>query len=287
MKSLRQGLGRQAQEGSFMQEITHLLRCPLCGGAFSKKENSLVCDKRHCYDIARQGYVNFVPAQKDMFYKKELFESRAAVFAAGVYTHAVERVSAAMNRYVPGDQPVIVDAGCGEGYYTKAVCPGRAMTRIGFDLSKDAVRLAARGERTAAFFAADLKRIPLEDACADAVLDIFTPADYAEFKRVLKPEGVLIKLAPRSGYLRELREAAGGLLRRREYDDGDVARYAEEKMTLLEKETISYTVDVSQEVVRHLARMTPMLAGVDLSQVDLTGIHGITIDETMYIGRIK
>ena len=45
------------------------------------------------------------------------------------------------------------------------------MTRIGFDLSKEAVRMAARGAREAAFFAADLKRIPLADGCADAVLD--------------------------------------------------------------------------------------------------------------------
>ena len=194
--------GQRPRRKNVMTDITCLLRCPLCGGAFSKKDNSLVCGKRHCYDIARQGYVNFVPGQKDMFYKKELFEARAAVFAAGIYAPVVARLSDVLSRYAPGENPVIVDAGCGEGYYTKAVCPERAMTRIGFDLSKDAVKLAARGKKTAAFFAADLKRIPLADGCADAVLDIFTPADYSEFKRILKPDGVLIKLAPRSGYLR-------------------------------------------------------------------------------------
>ena len=52
-----------------MESIIHLLRCPLCGGAFSLKEKSLVCEKRHTYDIARQGYVNFVPGQKEMFYR--------------------------------------------------------------------------------------------------------------------------------------------------------------------------------------------------------------------------
>lgn len=270
-----------------MEQILHILRCPLCGGAFVKKDSSLICEKRHCYDIARQGYVNFVPGQKDMFYKKELFEARAAVFAAGVYAPVVERISGALERFVPGENPVIVDAGCGEGYYTKTVCPGRPMTRIGFDLSKEAIRLAARGEKTAKFFAADLKRIPLADACADAVLDIFTPADYAQFRRILKPGGLLIKLAPRSGYLRELREAAGELLRHREYDDSDVARYAQEKMEFIEKETISYTVDVTPETAQHLARMTPMLAGIDVDALDLSGIDRITIDETMYIGRIK
>ena len=65
-----------------MNEATiSLLRCPICHGALMLKEKSLVCERRHCYDIARQGHVNFVPNQKDSFYTKELFESRAAVFA--------------------------------------------------------------------------------------------------------------------------------------------------------------------------------------------------------------
>lgn len=270
-----------------MDRILHLLRCPLCGGAFSRKDNSLVCAKRHTYDIARQGYVNFVPGQKDMFYKKELFESRAQVFAAGVYAPVVERLSRALNAHLPQDHPVIVDAGCGEGYYAKAVCPGRAMTRIGFDLSKEAVRLAARGEKTAVFFAADLGNIPLAGGSADAVLDIFTPANYAEFARVLRPDGLLIKLAPRSGYLQELRELAADQLRHQSYDGGDVERYAHEKMNVIAQETITYTMDVTQETVFHLARMTPMLAGVEIEKLDLSGVKRITIDETLYIGTVK
>lgn len=270
-----------------MERILHLLRCPLCGGAFSRKDSSLICSKRHTYDIARQGYVNFVPGQRDMFYKKELFESRARVFESGVYAPVVERLSQALNAYLTGENPVMVDAGCGEGYYAKAVCPGRAMTRIGFDLSKEAVRLAARGEKKAAFFAADLGNIPLADGCADAVLDIFTPANYAEFRRVLKPGGLLVKLAPRSGYLQELRELASPQLRHQSYDGVDVERYAHEKMRMIAQETITYTVDVTQETVFHLARMTPMLAGVEIEKLDLSRVKRITIDETLYIGTVK
>ena len=270
-----------------MEAILHLLRCPLCGGAFSLKEKSLVCEKRHTYDIARQGYVNFVPGQKEMFYKKELFESRAKVFEAGVYQNVIRRVSAAVDHFVKKENPVLLDAGCGEGYYTKNVCHQRTMTRIGFDLSRDAVRLAARGERTAHFFAADLRSIPLRDGMADVLLDIFTPANYAEFARVLSPEGVVIKLAPRSGYLHELRTLAGDRLRRRDYDGGDVERYVQEKMNVLAQEAITYTLSVTQETAQHLARMTPMLAGVDVDSLDLSGVTQITIDETMYVGTIK
>ena len=288
MKSLRQGAGRQpCSKKGFMESIIHLLRCPLCGGAFSLKEKSLVCEKRHTYDIARQGYVNFVPGQKEMFYKKELFESRAKVFEAGVYAPVVARISEAIGRFAKKENPVLLDAGCGEGYYTKNVCDQMAMTRIGFDLSKDAVRLAARGQEAARFFAADLKKIPMQDHCVDILLDIFTPANYAEFARVLASEGILIKLAPRSGYLRELRALAGESLRHKEYDDSDVERYAHEKMNVLAQEAITYTMPVTEETAWHLARMTPMLAGVDVDALDLSGITEITIDETMYIGTVK
>lgn len=264
-----------------------LLRCPLCGGALGRRDNSLVCEKRHCYDIARQGHVNFVPQQKDMFYKKELFESRAKVFAAGVYAPVVQRLSEIVDQYVPVEDSVVLDAGCGEGYYIRSICPGREMTRVGFDLSKDAVRLAARGDKRVSFFAADLKRIPMQDHSCDAVLDIFTPADYAEFARVLRPEGVLIKLAPRSGYLRELRALAGEQLRRQEYDGGAVESYAHTRMNVLEQIEITYTLPVAQETAYHLARMTPMLAGVDVDALDLTKISEITIDETAYVGTVK
>jgi len=270
-----------------MQDMTQFLRCPLCGGAFSRKENSFVCDKRHTYDIARQGYVNFVPGQKEMFYKKELFESRAKVFEAGVYAPVVQSLSEAIDRYVQKENPVLLDAGCGEGYYTKAVCPNREMTRIGFDLSKDAVKLAAKGPKNAFFFAADLKNIPMKDQTVDVLLDIFTPANYAEFARVLRPGGLVMKLAPRSGYLKELRLLAGDRLRHQEYDGGDVERYVHEKMHVVAQKIISYTLDITPVTAYHLARMTPMLAGIDVDTLDLSGITQITIDETLYIGSVK
>lgn len=276
-----------SQEVNMLTNILPLLRCPLCGGGFEKRENSLVCAKRHTFDIARQGSVNFVPQQKESFYKKELFESRAKAFEAGVFVPVVRTLSDAIDRHVCRENPALLDAGCGEGYYTKSVCPERKMTRIGFDLSKEAVRLAAKGPKTAFFCAADLKNIPLRDHSADILLDIFTPASYAEFSRVLAPGGLVFKLAPRAGYLKELRRAAAHLLRRSEYDGGQVEGYVKEKMDLIEQRAITYTLPVDPGTVFHLARMTPMLAGVDAQSLDLSGITEITIDETLYIGSVK
>ena len=266
------------------EETIALLRCPLCRGALTRSGGSLVCERRHCFDVARQGHVNLVPAQRESFYRRELFESRAAVFAAGVFAPVVRAIGETIDRLVQAERPVLVDAGCGEGYYTKSVCPDRAMTRIGFDLSKEAVKLAARGQSGASFLVADLANIPLGDGCADVLLDVFTPANYAEFTRVLKPGGVLIKLWPRSGYLCQLRGAARGLLRHDTYDDSRVAEYLDAHARMLERRTITYTLPVDAALAEHLARMTPMLADVDLSAIDLGGVTEITIDMNLYAG---
>lgn len=266
------------------EEIIALLRCPVCGGALLRKGGSLVCAKGHCYDISRQGDVNLAPGKHASFYTKELFLSRAKVFESGLYDSVVRAIGEAAEPFLPEGRPgVLADAGCGEGFYTRRVLGGRELLRVGFDLSKEAVRLAAKGEKSASFVVGDLARIPLADGCCDVLLDVFTPANYAEFARVLRPGGVLIKLAPRGGYLRELREAAKGLLRRAAYDGGQVEAYLRQHTRVLSERTITYSAPVSPEVAWHLARMTPMLAGVDRARLDLSGIREITIDETMYV----
>lgn len=266
------------------EEEIALLRCPICRGALAREGGSLVCAKRHCYDLSRQGDVNLEPGKHAAFYTKELFASRAWVFESGLYDPVVRAIGEAAAPFLPGDRPgVLVDAGCGEGFYTGRVLADRALWRVGFDLSKDAVRMAARRVKNAAFVVGDLARIPLADGCCDVLLDVFSPANYAEFARVLRPGGALIKLAPRGGYLRELRETAGAQLRRTEHDGGQVEAYLHARTRVLQERTIAYTLPVSPETVWHLARMTPMLAGVDLARVDLSGIREITIDETMYV----
>ena len=96
---------------------------------------------------------------------------------------------------------------------------------------------------------------------------------------------MLIKLAPRAGYLHELREAAGGKLEA--YDGAQVLDYAHAHVNVLEERKIAYTMPVDGELAMRLAKMTPMLANVDVDSLDLSGMKQITIDETMMIGTMK
>ena len=95
---------------------------------------------------------------------------------------------------------------------------------------------------------------------------------------------MLVKLWPRSGYLCQLRRAALGLLRHDAYDDSCVAEYLGAHAQMLERRTITYTLPVDAALAAHLARMTPMLADVDLSALDLGGITEITIDMNLVAG---
>ena len=243
-------------------EAVALLRCPICSGSFHQEGKSLLCGKRHCYDIAKQGHVNFAPNAKPSFYKKELFESRARAFEAGVFAPVAAAVGEALEKYVRAERPVVADAGCGEGYYLRSVCPERNMIRIGFDLSKEAVLLAAKGDRRSTYFVGDLANIPLADGCCDAVLE-------AEFYAKLK----------------SAREAAGDRLAA--YDGAPVSDYAHAHLNVLEQRTITYTMPVSGALALHLAKMTPMLANIDAESLDLSGVTEITVDETMIVGTIK
>lgn len=268
--------------------VIALLRCPRCGGGIERRGRSLLCPKGHCYDLSRYGDVNFAPEKRESFYTKALFESRARVFAAGVFDPVMAAIDEALAPRIAGEHPsVLVDAGCGEGFYTRRVLEGTPMTRIGFDLCKEAVRLAARRGRDASFFVGDLANIPLGDGCADVLLDVFTPANYAQFARVLRPGGLLVKLSPRAGYFTELREAARGLLRRGEYDGAPVEQYAQKHITLLEKREITYTLPIDAALAADLARMTPMLAGIDVDGLDLSAVTQITVDETLMIGTLR
>lgn len=265
-----------------------VLLCPLCKKPLRQSESgSLQCVKKHCFDLSRRGYVNFAPGKGAQKYSKELFECRHAVFQDGFYEPVTQALAALL--LARGKKPVatVLDAGCGDGYYAREISarmPNRCEV-YAFDLSRDAIDLAARGENRVHWMVADLTTIPIKSGRIDTVLDIFTPANYAEFSRVLAPGGLLIKVIPGEEYLAQLRKAASAQLRHAAYSNERVTDYFEKHFTLIEQKRITHTLPVTQAQLQNFAKMTPMMFGVDVSMLALSDIADITIDVEILVGR--
>ncbi|MDD5897801.1 MAG: methyltransferase domain-containing protein, partial [Clostridia bacterium] len=118
--------------------LTSFLRCPRCAAAFSVNDQSLICENRHCFDLSRRGYVNLAPShdQAAEKYDAELFSSRRLVFERGFYLPVAEAIA----RHLPDAPLTVLDAGCGEGYYTRLLAERFPQAQwIGLDISRDAI----------------------------------------------------------------------------------------------------------------------------------------------------
>ena len=194
------------------QQTEGLLRCPLCKDGLRMEGASLRCGKGHCFDISAKGYVCFLPGGKPSGrYNRAFFESRRRILEAGFYDHILEGIQSLSGLR---QAKVILDTGCGEGYYAKRLREELDACVLGLDYSQDGIRLAASGGNRVCWMAADLANIPLRDHRAECVLNLFTPANYGEFGRVLATGGLLVKAIPGPEHLAELREQVRGRLRR-------------------------------------------------------------------------
>ena len=128
------------------------LTCPVCGGALHREERSLRCGAGHCYDLARQGYVNLLRTNRSKDKRhgddKRMVAARTAFLDAGYYAPLRDAIAAAATEYTTGDAGVL-DAGCGEGYYTAHVlhtlqAQGASPSVCGVDISRDALICAHR-----------------------------------------------------------------------------------------------------------------------------------------------
>ncbi len=189
------------------------LRCPICKCAFSKVANSLKCENGHCFDIASSGYINLLKPGKMNNAKagdsKEMINARSNFFLCDAYLPIREKLCDIISQY---KNDVIVDAGCGEGYYTEGIA-GRFENSsvIGFDMSKFGCEHGAKSARrvnksNVLYSVSSIFEMPLDDGCANIVVNLFAPVASEEFKRVLTTQGHLIVVSAGTKHLDGLKK---------------------------------------------------------------------------------
>jgi len=256
--------------------ILTILRCPLCGNALDREEKILRCLSGHCFDIAKEGYVNLLPPGKGRNAKtgdeKDMIRARRDFLAGEYYAPISDGIAALLDAYLPEGDTVLCDSGCGEGWhtlrYTRKLVEkgGRNLLTAGFDASKYGAACAMKAVRRdgidceiglerslqAFFFPGNLFSLPLADHSVSAVISMFAPVASEENLRVLRDDGILLTAASGRDHLREMRELL--------YTD---VHYVEKEpeytgFELAENATVQYTVTLPDKVtVENLFMMTP------------------------------
>lgn len=242
------------------KKVLPYLRCPNCASELAEAGRSLRCTRGHSFDIARQGYVNLatggVTHAGDT---AQMVADRAEFLAAGHFAF----VSAALASAVR-DSRLVVDAGAGTGDHLAAVLDAHPdAVGLALDIAKPAVRRAARRHpRAAAVLCDTWRRLPVADAAAGAVLDVFAPRNGAEFHRILRPGGALLVVTPTAEHLAELVGPLG--LLRVDADKPDrVAASLSAWFEPVEQRRLERPLRLSRAEVRALVGMGPSAWHVD------------------------
>lgn len=193
-----------------------IFSCPICSNELSYDERSYRCKAGHCFDRSKSGYVNLLTSDK-MHSKlpgdnKLMVRARRDFLHKGFYSHLAESLSSLILRHAK-DGVSILDAGCGEGYYTEKVAETLKSNNIGYrlggiDISKSAINFAAKRKMENIEYAvSSVFHIPISDNSTDIAVSVFSPLCIKEFHRIIKKNGLLYMVIPDSLHLWELKRA--------------------------------------------------------------------------------
>ena len=191
-----------------------LFCCPICALPLHREPSGYRCARGHNYDLAREGYTYLLPPNRKHSLApgddKGMAAARRNFLSKGYYQPLLQALCTLSCQHTPAS-PRVLDAGCGEGYYTAGIYQalvqaGKVPQMAGIDISKFILRSAARREKEIEFAVASSYHLPLPDASVDLLLNCFSPLAIEEFARVLRPGGTFVYVVPAAHHLWELKE---------------------------------------------------------------------------------
>ena len=231
------------------------LICPICGSKLNIADKSLVCAGHHCFDIARQGYVNLLTVQQKHSLHpgdtRQQVLSRRAFLEAGYYAPIAEAlIDNSKELNVSGE---LLDVGCGEGYYSARLAGALGMRLTGMDISREAVRCAAGKYKEGLWLCATAAHIPVESHCCGLLTSLFALTVPEEFRRILRPEGYFFQILAAEDHLLGLKSVIYDRLIEKPKDTvPQLPGFA-----LVKSLPIRFSFTVEGEQVENLLSMTP------------------------------
>lgn len=234
--------------------------CPVCGNELEHKDKVYICQNGHSFDISAQGYVNMLSGKvkANAGDNAQMMSARTEFLNNEYYAclkSALCRFSAALLK--DNNLPVIVDAGCGEGYYTAAIASylwdkGINAKIAGIDISKRGIKVAAKRDKNVEFAVASIFEMPFANESADLVFNIFAPFCDNEFRRILKKGGTLAVVSPGREHLFGLKK----VLYDKPYENEDKV-VCPEGFEEVDKISVKQDITVKGNDILDLFMMTP------------------------------
>lgn len=280
-------LSKKEMSANLISENIAIFACPHCGGKVRlEDQKTIVCDKNHSFDLAKQGYVFMLTHGVTSMYDQSLFEARKIVIDQMLYQQMYAVVIDILQSL--GNKLFVLDTGCGEGthlYKIQQQFDGELIAS-GIDIAKEGIQAAAKNYNNMMWIVGDLAKSPYATESFDAILNILSPANYEEFKRISKPNGKIIKVVPQSGYLKELRALYYSNSDKEEYSNDKTVERFKENFDDVVIERVKMTTEIPSDLVPLLMHMTPMGWHQD-QKIDANKLPQITIDLDILVGTVK
>lgn len=241
------------------------LICPLCDAPLIEGEQALQCANRHSFDLSGDGYINLLLRRRKLpdtvGDSPEMLKARREFLGRGFYDPLSARLNALVAGLVAGQpQPVIVDAGCGEGFYLRRLGETLASSDaalFGVDVARRAVRMAARADGHGRYVVADVNvKLPFAGQSVHVLLNIFAPRRPAQFARIVAHSGWLLVVAPAPAHLYSLRQRFG-LLHIQAGKQRHILNQFAADFCHVQTEVLSYEMRLDNPALSALVQMTP------------------------------
>ncbi|WP_257009714.1 putative RNA methyltransferase [Evansella halocellulosilytica] len=292
---MRPKLTKKLMNAKYVKQHESMFTCPICYSSMRVVLlSSLICTNNHTFDFTKQGYVNLLQNQVKTKYRKDLFESRRnLIITSRFFALLTEEIAHIIKRHTDKKESLtVLDAGCGEGSHLITICNKinsrfSKITRAGIDISKEGVLVAAKHYPNNIWCVADIADPPFKASQFDVILNILSPAKYEAFQSLLKENGLIIKVVPQSNYLKELREAIHGDIKK-DYTNNETVERFYEHFSIVDHSRLRYTIDLEQSCLDSLVKMTPLSWTAATEQITaFTKLDSseITVDLNLLIGR--
>ena len=229
-----------------------MIICPVCKNELIKIDKSYKCINNHLFYISKNGYVNLILSNKKMSKNpgdnKEMVKSRHDFLKTEKYHKLKEELYNIISKY---NHDLFIDVACGEGYYTNFLSK-LFKKSIGIDISKEAIIQALKEKSEVKYLIASMYNLPIQDNCVDVLLNCFAPMCIEEFKRVLKNDGIFIRVIPNEYHLYELKKVL--------YPNTYINQVFDPKLEgfdLLDTIYVDDEIELNNSEINDLFKMTP------------------------------